>query len=274
MPAQRTPSTSPAMRAFAGELTAWRQEARLTKAELARLLGYTPQYVGQVEDCKNRPSHRFAEDCDTYFKTNGTFVRLWEKLSDTRSAALLPPGFPEYLEREREADCLKIFSALLVHGLFQTPEVVHAITSGATDTETAAELADHRLERQERILNRENPPQIFLVLDEGALRRVIGNAEIHKAQLRHLLDLAERPGIMIQVVPVDRGYYPGLIGSLTLLGFEDGAQAAYTESSSNGILTDNPERIAMHVIRWDLIRGYALPTKESLSMITRMMEDL
>jgi len=103
MSALRTPSLSPALRAFGNELTAWREEARLSKVELARLLGYTPQYVGQVEDCKNRPSRKFAEDCDTFHKTNGTFVRLWQNISDTRHAPVLLPGFPEYREREQEA---------------------------------------------------------------------------------------------------------------------------------------------------------------------------
>src|SRR5690242_14354293 len=101
MPAQRDPYTSPAMRAYANELGAWREEFKLTKAELSRLLGYTPQYVGQVEDCKNRPSRKFGEDCDTFFKTNGVFLRLWKNLNETRNLAMLPPGFPEYAERER-----------------------------------------------------------------------------------------------------------------------------------------------------------------------------
>src|SRR5262245_53928914 len=42
MVAQRNPYEFPAVRAFATELTAWREEAGMSKTEFAETLGYTP----------------------------------------------------------------------------------------------------------------------------------------------------------------------------------------------------------------------------------------
>lgn len=78
MVAQRNPYEFPAVRAFATELTAWRDEAGLSKTEFAEALGYTPQLIGQLESAKNIPSKKFSEDVDTFFKTNGLYLRLWK----------------------------------------------------------------------------------------------------------------------------------------------------------------------------------------------------
>lgn len=274
MPAQDSPYTSPALRAYANELTYWREQAGHNKAELSGLLGYTPQFVGQVEACKSKPSKKFAEDCDTFFKTNGAFFRLWKNINDTRHMAILPPGFAEYVEHEAQATTIKMFSALLIHGLFQTADAVRTIMRGANDAETAAELVEKRMARQAGILDREDPPQIFLTIDEGALRRIIGGKETHKAQLQHLLDLSQRPNIMVNVVRSDRGYYPGLTGSFTILGFSDGSHAAYTESAGAGILIDEPTRVADYLVRCDLISGHAQTVEESADMIRTVMENL
>ncbi|MCW2862224.1 MAG: Helix-turn-helix protein [Actinoallomurus sp.] len=87
MVAQRDPYEFPAIRAFAAELAAWR--GVLSKVELAETLGYTPQLIGQLEAGKNIPSRKFAEDVDTYFTTNGLFVRLWKLITETRHLAAL-----------------------------------------------------------------------------------------------------------------------------------------------------------------------------------------
>jgi DNA-binding XRE family transcriptional regulator len=74
MVAQKEPYESPAIRAFAGELEAWR--GQMTKVELAEALGYTPQLIGQIEAGRNIPSKTFAEDLDTFFNTNGHRARI------------------------------------------------------------------------------------------------------------------------------------------------------------------------------------------------------
>jgi hypothetical protein len=60
-----------------------------------------------------------------------------------------------------------------------------------------------RMERQQ-ILDRDDPPLLLAVIDEGALRRAVGSPALMREQLAHLLKTAERPKVMLQVVPPDR----------------------------------------------------------------------
>ncbi|WP_413229191.1 Scr1 family TA system antitoxin-like transcriptional regulator [Actinomadura citrea] len=90
----------------------------------------------------------------------------------------------------------------------------------------------------------------------------------------HLIELSEQLNTMAQVVPQIVGYYPGLMGSFTLLGFADGTNVAYTESAGTGMLIEQPTRGAEYVVRYDLLRGYALSVGESRALITAVMESL
>ncbi|MCP2343689.1 helix-turn-helix domain-containing protein [Actinomadura rupiterrae] len=271
MPAQRDPYASPAIKAFANELTAYRDQADLSISELAKILGYTPQFVGQVEACKNKPSKKFAEDCDTHFKTNGVFVRLWKNIDETQDLTTLPPGFTDYVGREALADKLHVYCALLVDGLFQVESYARAIIS-ASRTGDVDDLVAKRMERG-LILERENPPQVFLILDEGVVRRAIGAPAIMRDQLKHLFALSFNPMIQLQIVPYRTHYHPGLGGSLTILGFPDAASVGYTESAGIGVLVEQPEGVTGLAMRYDLLRGHALNMEESRAMIKDAMEN-
>jgi transcriptional regulator with XRE-family HTH domain len=147
MPAQRDPYTAPAIRAFANELEAWRTDAGLSKNEFAKALGYTPQLIGQIEGARNIPSKKFAEDVDTFFKTNGLFVRLWKLIKETRHIAALPPGYAIYEDLEKEATYARIYCALLINGLFQTEDYARAVI-GAINHDDVDELVARRMKRQ------------------------------------------------------------------------------------------------------------------------------
>lgn len=270
MPARREPHASPAIRAFANELAARREMAGHTKVELAELLGYTPQFIGQLEACKNVPSRKVAEDLETFFKTDGVFPRLWENINETKHVAALPPGFADYLTRESQATELRIYSALLVVGLFQTERYAKTIIEGFGIGDTQ-NLAEKRLERKS-VLDREDPPRIWLVLDEGVIRRTIGGPQVMAEQLRYLYELSRRPKCMVQIVPYRVGYHEGLGGDLTVLGFEDGSSVGYTESAGIGVLVEQPSGVADLAIRYDLLRGHALPVHESRMILKEAVE--
>ncbi|MEU8304064.1 helix-turn-helix transcriptional regulator [Actinomadura sp. NPDC048955] len=256
---------------FGNELRRMREHGGLTGKQLADALGCTPQWISTMESGR-KVSEQSALDLDTYFKTGGYFYRLWKLAKDIEVQFVLPPGFPEYLEEEKKAISYRIFCALLVNGLFQTENYTRAILT-ATDGTNASELTSKRMERQ-TVLTRDNPPHAWLVLDEYVLRRVVGSPEIMREQLRSLLDASERLNTMLQVIPSSAGYHTGLEGSFTILGFDDMPDLAYTESAGEGILIERSTRVRDKVVRWDLLRGHALPVKESRTMIKTVMESL
>jgi DNA-binding XRE family transcriptional regulator len=271
MVAQREPYEFPAIRAFAAELQAWR--GVMTKVELAETLGYTPQLMGQIEAGKNIPSKKFAEDLDTYFETNGLFVRLWKVISESRHIAALPPGFPKFVKLESEAGAIRAFGVLLVPGLLQTEAYARAILQTIQTPDAVEQFVASRMERQ-AILNRDKPPRLWATLDERALRCGIGGAAVMRGQLEHLLEASKRPNIMVQVVSETEGEYAGLEGDLVLLSFDNEPDAAYTEASGRGQVVEDAAGVAEFHVRYDLIRGHARTVNESRSLIESILERL
>lgn len=266
------PYEAPAIQTFATELTEWRTQADLTQTALAETLGYTPQWISQIESAKSVPSKTFAENLDTFFKTNGLFTRLWKRIIDTRHQAILPPGFTAYQERESEASQVRIYQLALVHGLLQTENYIRAVVGHEQDPDTTERLVAERLKRQQ-ILTREDAPSAWFTLDEAALRRDIADPEIMREQLGHLLVMTARPNISIDVVPMSAKYYPGLTGSFTILSFFDAPDVVYGEIAGQGMLITDPRTVASFAVRYNSLRGDALRVEESRSLIKSVMEE-
>jgi transcriptional regulator with XRE-family HTH domain len=273
MPAQRDPYDAPAVRAFSIALERWRDAGGLSKTQLAESLGYTSQFIGQIEAAKNIPSKAFAQDLDTYFKTDDFFLKFWKLVNETRHLAVLPPGFSKYVELENRATTIRIFEALLITGLFQTDGYARAMMGSLMSPEAIDDAINARMERK-AIFERQNPPHAFFIIDEWALRRVIGSPDVVREQLAYLLELTKRPEIIVQVLPHDTEHYVALSGSFTLLGFDDESDVAYIEAAGQGNLIDRPPAVTNCAIRYDLLRGHACSVEESRRIIRKVMETL
>jgi transcriptional regulator with XRE-family HTH domain len=258
---------------FGAELRAYRQAAGLSRPQLAEKLGCTGQWVGQIELATSVPSEAFAEDLDTYFATNGTFHRLWEWMKESGKLQILPPGFPEFLEREAKASVMYIFGAMVLHGLFQVSAYAYEVLKAGRTPEEIEQLVATRMERQV-ILDGEDPPSMVVVLDEGVIRRPVGDAEIMREQIRHLIELAQRPRITLHIVPSSKGAYAGVMGAFTILGFDEGSNTVYVEGHVGGQLVDHTATVRAYSLRFDLIRGAAISADESLTLLRAVLENL
>ncbi|GAA0940011.1 helix-turn-helix transcriptional regulator [Actinocorallia libanotica] len=272
MTAQSEPSRDPAIRAFAITLKAFRVKAGLGKKDLAERLGYTPAYVSQVEAAKNVPSMKFSEDLNTLFGTE-VFTGLWQNIADSKAGGMFPPGFTDFLECEATASTLYIFAAMVVHGLFQTPEYAYEVLRSGRAPNEVEQLVAKRLDRQ-KVLVGENPPQIIAVFDEGCIRRDIGGSAVMKGQLERLLELAEMPNIMLHIVPASAGAYLGVMGAFTMMEFDAAPTAAYTEDYAGGSLMDHPSIVRKYALSLNLIRASALSMEESLKLLRVTREGL
>ncbi|GAA4240581.1 helix-turn-helix transcriptional regulator [Actinomadura meridiana] len=237
---------------------------------MADALGCTPQWISTMESGR-KVSEQSALDLDTFFKTGGHFHRLWKLIKDVELQTTLPPGFSEYAQREQKASSMRVFSALLVNGLFQNEEYARAVL-GADRSTGLDELVLQRMERQ-AVLLRDPPPFVSFAIDETVLHRMVGGTEVMKGQIEFLLELEQRPNIMLNVVPQSVGYYAGLGGSFTLLNV-DGADVAYSESAGVGILIEQPDRVPGFALRWELLKGHAHSAAESRAMIRAVLEGL
>ncbi|MEU5990046.1 helix-turn-helix transcriptional regulator [Spirillospora sp. NPDC047418] len=258
---------------FGTELRAKRELSNLSRPQLAEKLGYSPQRIGQVELGGSPPSEDFAKDCDVFFKTDGSFHRIWKWIRDFGRLAALPPGFPDFIARERESEVMHVFETMVITGLFQTPEYAYEVLKSDKTSETVEHLVATRMERQE-ILKRENPPYVVAVFDEGAIRRPLGSVEVMRRQIQHLIDLAELHNIVIQIVPTAKGGYAGLPGSFTVMSFRDDVDVVHVGSHVGAQLIDHPDGVRKYRVRFDLIRGAAMSADDSLGLLRTILEDL
>jgi hypothetical protein len=110
------------------------------------------------------------------------------------------------------------------------------------------------------------------VLDESVLRRELRNPQDWQDQLAHLLEMAERVYVTLQVLPFSAGLQHLLGGSLTILWQPDGRSVAYLESSAHGELLEDPGEVERLRLSYDRLRDAALPPHESIALIQRMMK--
>jgi hypothetical protein len=144
----------------------------------------------------------------------GFFARFW-KNCQTWSAAF-PPAFREFAAYEAEAVTLWTFQHALVPGLLQTEDYARAVLERHPNvtTDQVAERVIARLSRQ-AVLERVDPPILWVLLDENVLHREIGGARIMRDQMTHLSTMARRPNITVQVIP-QVGAHVGLTGAFAM----------------------------------------------------------
>jgi hypothetical protein len=117
-----------------------------------------------------------------------------------------PKWFQSFVTLEAEAVGIEDFEVQLVPGLLQTEEYARAVFELAwplPDEEEISQMLRARLERQ-HVLDRKTPPSLWVVLDESILIRRVGTARIMAEQLAHLVVMAKRPNLILQVLPIDR----------------------------------------------------------------------
>lgn len=252
---------------FAAEFRRRRKEAGLSQKELADRIGWSVSLVSMVELTHRKAPREMTEKIDKVLKLDGALTNLWDLVSHVGSQ--LPDWFRPWIEIEREAETLRAWHPLVVTGLLQTRDYAEAILRGEPriTPEQLEEYVTARMERQ-TILDRANRPMLWAVIDEGVLLRPVGADDVMAAQLRHLVEMGERPDIAIQILPLDARTTSGINGGFVLAHARRGVvNAAYIESAGAGQVTDRPDEVAALALRYEAIRVEALSQRESLKLI-------
>ncbi|MGW4705470.1 helix-turn-helix domain-containing protein [Streptomyces sp. NPDC004285] len=260
------PSASP-LDYFGSELRRLREEAGLNQPQLGKILYCTGSLIGQIETAKKVPTREFSERLDAALMTSGSFSRLVGLVLRSQ----LPTWFQAYAEMEARATYLSTFQAQLVYGLLQTEEYARAVL-GVENPDRLDEMVAARMDRQ-RILGRGHPPVLCVVVDEGVLHRQIGSAEVMRNQLAHLLGFRDHPWVQVQMLPFAVGQHPGLLGSFTLLRFDEDPDLFYTESYDSGRMTAHSQVIRERSVSYARLQASALSREESAALIERVMRE-
>ncbi|MFJ6753935.1 helix-turn-helix transcriptional regulator [Streptomyces sp. NPDC091273] len=260
------PSASP-LDYYGYELRRLREGAGLKQSQLGDIIYCTGSLIGQVQNTKRVPTRDFSERVDAALGTDGHFSRLVGLVL----RSVLPTWFQAYAEMEARAAYISTFQAQLVYGLLQTEEYAQAVLGVRNEEGLDARVAA-RMERQ-RILDRENPPLMWVVLSEAVLHQEIGGREVMRNQLTHLLDLRRREWVQVQILPFDAGAHAGLPGSFTVLRFDDDPDIVYTEDFVQGHMTANPQALREGSLRYDHLQAAALSLEDSAALIARVLEE-
>ncbi|MGW4510139.1 helix-turn-helix domain-containing protein [Streptomyces manipurensis] len=260
------PSASP-LDYYGYELRRLREAAGLKQAQLGSIIFCTGSLIGMVENGRRVPTRDFSERVDAALDTGGHFSRLVGLVL----RSVLPTWFQAYAEMEARAAYISTFQAQLVYGLLQTEEYARAVLGVRSEGELDAKVAA-RMERQ-RVLDRENPPLMWVVLSEAVLHQEIGGREVMRGQLAHLLGLRGREWVRVQILPFEAGAHAGLPGTFTTLRFDNDPDIVYTEDFVQGHMTANPQALREGSLRYDHLQAAALSLEDSAALIARVMEE-
>ena len=258
---------------FGAELRRARTSARLSQEQLGQRVGYSGAQVGKVETGERSPSQDFAERCDRALDTDGLFLRIYQLAR--RWDGPHPQWFRDWVQAEKEATSLRTWEPILVPGLLQTADYARALCRGwrSVGADELEELVSARIERQS-ILDRPTPPELWVVIDEAVLHRLIGSPNVMHGQLLHLADCACRQGITIQVVPADAGAHAGLLGAFIVAGFGEAAPSMlYVETAVEGQTIEKTSLVNRAGSAFDRVRAEALPHKSSRDLIEKVAEE-
>jgi transcriptional regulator with XRE-family HTH domain len=175
---------------------------------------------------------------------------------------------------EAHATTLRTYDVMGVPGLLQTRAYAQEVISSA-DPDASREERERWLEfrmTRQSVLTRDDPPRLEMILDEAALRRVVGSPKVTREQLRHLLTMAERPGIALWVLPFDAHAHASPEGPFAVLNmpapFPD---VAYVETRGGTVYVE-AEEAESFARAYDLLMEAALPPRESLKLIAAVAE--
>ena len=187
---------------------------------------------------------------------------------------MLTPAFAQYLGYEISASVVRGFLPLTIPGLLQTDDYARAILEAcrATKIDDRVEL---RVARQE-LLERDNCPELFYILDEAALHRQVGSPRIMRRQLGHLLEISEHPKVSLQIVPFTAGAHPAMGGPFTILEFTDWDQDVLYLETAGGSVTnrEDQDRVAEYRENFDILSEMSLDRTDAEELIKALSKRL
>jgi DNA-binding XRE family transcriptional regulator len=197
----------------------------------------------------------------------------WQHYGD-----VLPPWFRTYVDLESAATLIRTYEGQFVPGLLQTDDYMRAVVRGAHLDESSEEVGRRvrlRMARQ-TLLTREHPPRLWAVVDEAALRRPVGGPGVMKGQLERLLDATELPNVTLQVLPLDTGAHPAMVGSFSVLRFPDQElpDVVYLEHLTGASYLNKPDEVDQYLHVMESICVRAAAPDQAVELLNRLLDDI
>jgi transcriptional regulator with XRE-family HTH domain len=273
-------------RRLALELRRLREAAKLTCEEVADHLECSASKISRVETGRVSVSPRDVRDMLELYGVpvaqRESLVQLardsrqkgwWHAFSDT-----MQPQFATYVGLESAASEIRIYEVSLIPELLQTEDYARAVirsgmmSSPSDDIDRQVEL---RMARQPAI-TRDDPPKVWAVLDEAALRRQVGGPGLMRLQLEHLLAQASLPNVALQVIPFGGGAHPAMGRPFIILVFPErvDTDVVYLEDLTSALYVEDVAEVDRYNVFFNHLRATALSFDDSSALITSVLKEM
>lgn len=199
----------------------------------------------------------------------------WHVYSD-----ILPDWFEAYVGLEEAATDIRTYEVQFVPGLLQTEDYARAVTRlQYTDIPKQNEEAERRVSlrmARQRLLTTEDPLRLWAVIDEAALRRILGGHEVMRGQVRHLIEVSARPNVTIQVIPFDKGGHAAAGGPFSIVRFAepDLPDVVYLEQLTSALYLDRREDVDHYLAVMERLCLEAEPVARTADVLRRILKQL
>ncbi|MCX4768714.1 helix-turn-helix transcriptional regulator [Streptomyces sp. NBC_01285] len=163
----------------------------------------------------------------------------------------VPSWFTAYVSLETGAKTLRTYEPQYVTGLLQTPDYARAVLLGGLPNGSEEELArrvELRLRRQS-LLEREDAPTLWVVMEEAVLHRMVGSPDVMREQIERLLDMSELAHVSLDIVPFAAGAHVGACAPFTYFRFAEPElpDIVYSELLSASVYLDQRADVVAHL---------------------------
>jgi transcriptional regulator with XRE-family HTH domain len=284
---QRTEPAPTLLKMLVGvQLAGIREDAGLAQEQAARAVGFSPAKLSRIEAGKGRrpPTEGDVRTLLDYYKTEdyeaSVLLQLlrragepgWWQRFDKR---LMPEWFDRLVGLQEAANSIRTFEIQYVPGLLQTPAYARSVVERGLPSAPAREVS-RRVElrtRRGELLQRPDAPQLWAIIDESVLLRVLGSREVMREQLDHLVTMAQLPHVSLQIVPLDvtNASAPAIPVTYLRFGGLDLPDIVYLEHIRSATFLEDRDETEQYRVTLDQLADDALSPRESL---TRLKETI
>ncbi|WP_329457342.1 helix-turn-helix domain-containing protein [Streptomyces sp. NBC_01497] len=266
------------------ELRRLREQRGMTAEEVAERLLVSQSKISRLENGRRSISQRDVRDlCGVYEVEDRRIVdSLMQMAKDSRQQgwwhAFGDIPYSVYIGLETDAASLRVYEPQVVPGLLQTRDYAEALVAGALPEYAKTDVDKRvgvRMRRQDRIKDAESPLRLWAVVDEGALRRVVGSHQMMREQLEHLIEQSRLPHVTVQVLPFEMGAHPGISGHYAVLEFPDASDSSvvYIEGVTSDLYLEKANDVQRYSVMYEHLRAQALNVEQSRDFISAIAKD-
>ncbi len=274
-------------RRLGAELRRLREASSLKLEDVADQLGLAPSTLSRIETGKAPTKTVYLTSMLGMYGVDDPAVRQvlvdmareghrkgWWSVYDD----VLPSGFDIYVGLEAEASTLRSYETTVVHGLLQTTDYAMAVLRELRPKDSEDQIAkavDLRIQRQ-RLLDQDPPLDLWLILDEAAIRRSIGGTKVMRPQLEYLIRASQWSNVILQILTFEAGAHAGLVGPFSILEFpeRDDGDVAYIDSVGGMIYLEKDREVRACAEAFDRMRAAALSPAVSAELIQKALGGL